>query len=98
MDTESPAVTTTEQGTKAIEEEAGEREATSGTEPVDLATEPKPPSFKLSAIFRGPAGVTAIVNGRFVQVGSKIEGAKVMKIGRHTVELELDGETLTIQM
>ena len=55
-------------------------------------------SFKLSAIILDHGGATAIINGRFVHVGSTINGAKVVKIGRHTVELKFNGRTITIQM
>ncbi len=68
------------------------------TAPTTTQAAPPPPSFKLSAVLRGSGGVTAIVNGRFVQVGSTIQGAKVISIDRHSVQLELDGETITIQM
>jgi hypothetical protein len=57
-----------------------------------------PRDYKLSAVMRGPDGATAIINGRFVQVGAVIRGAKVVKINRHTAELEIDGQTFTIQM
>ena len=69
------------------------------TTTAPTTTQPAPrPSFKLSAVLRGSRGVTAIINGRFVQVGSTIQGAKVISIDRHSVELELDGETITVQM
>jgi len=57
-----------------------------------------PRDYKLSAIMRGPEGATAIINGRFIQVGGVINQAKVVKINRHTAELEIDEQRFTIQM
>jgi len=54
--------------------------------------------FKLSAIMQGPYGATAIINGVFLKEGMTLDGAKVLKIGEYTVELELEGRKFVIQM
>jgi len=65
-----------------------------------LAAQPMPSAddFKLSAIIRGPDGATAIINGKFVKVGGDVKGATLIKLGRHTAELEIRGRRLVIQM
>jgi len=55
-------------------------------------------SFRLSAIMRGPQGATAIINGRFVEIGGMVNGAKLINVGRHTAELEYNHQRFTIQM
>jgi len=59
---------------------------------------PSAEDFKLSAIIRGPDGATAIINGRFVKIGGTVGGATLVKLGRHTAELEIHGHRLVIQM
>jgi hypothetical protein len=54
--------------------------------------------YSLTAVMRGPAGATAIINGQFVTVGDTLAGAEVVKVGRHSVELQVEGHTFTIQM
>jgi len=54
--------------------------------------------FKLSAIMQGSNGARAIINGVFVTVGMTLDGAKVVKIGDYTVEMEIEGRKFTIQM
>jgi len=54
--------------------------------------------YRLSAIVRGPDGATAIINGVFVQVGGKVGNATLVKLGRHTAELVVHGQKLTVQM
>jgi hypothetical protein len=46
----------------------------------------------LSGIVQQPGQSFASINGRFVRVGQSVEGAKVVKIERYAVEMELDGE------
>jgi len=54
--------------------------------------------FKLTAVMRGPEGATAIINGKSVRVGDTVGPAKVVKIDRYAVDLEVNGQTLTVQM
>ena len=54
--------------------------------------------FKLSAVVQGPEGGTAIINGRFVRIGEEIDSAKIISIGRYTVELEYEGERFTLKL
>ena len=68
-------------------------------------TAPTPPpmpqrsgAYKLSGIMAGPSGKTAIINGKFVNVGQTVDGAKIISIGQYTVELEIDGQSITIQL
>jgi len=56
-----------------------------------------PSAFKLSAIIDGPSGPTAIINGRFVQVGSTVYHAEVVRIARGAVQLRIDGQTYTLR-
>ncbi len=93
--------------TEAMEAESIEKQqaskapgdAQAEAEPVEKPRYSVPPrSYKLSAIMRGPAGTTAIINGKFVKVGATIDDAKILRIGQHSVELELNGRKFTIQM
>jgi len=54
--------------------------------------------LKVSSIMFGPRGGTAIINGLPVGVGETIGGAKVIKISRRTVEVEIDGRRATLRM
>jgi len=82
------------------------RLATAATSPTKTPPRPAPPpapkpresDFKLSGIMRGPDGTVAIINGRYVRVGQTVSGAKVVNIGRHSVELQAGGQRLIIQM
>ncbi|HUT61796.1 MAG TPA: AAA family ATPase [Phycisphaerae bacterium] len=51
-----------------------------------------PPGFELSGILGGPAGNWAIINGKMVGVGHTVNGARVVRIGPDTAEMELNGE------
>ena len=75
-----------------------EVETPSPKEPLAANAVPSTADFKLSAIVRGPDGATAIINGRFVKVGGTVSGATLVKLGRHTAELEVRGQKLLIQM
>jgi hypothetical protein len=54
--------------------------------------------FKLTGVLRGPDGATAIINGNFYSVGQTIDGAKVTRIGRYTVDLEIEGRRISLGM
>ena len=61
---------------------------------------PKPrlPRYKLNGIMQGPEGGCAIVNGQFVREGETIDGAKVVKIRRYDVHIDVQGERVTLRM
>jgi len=54
--------------------------------------------FALSAILYSPKRRVAVVNGRPVSEGERVNGATVRRIGRGRVELELDGEILRLTL
>jgi putative nucleotidyltransferase with HDIG domain len=68
--------------------------------PVETAkpAEPAPTVFKLNGIFYSATDPTAIVNGKSVQVGERVNGAKVIKITRADVILEVDGQWKVIAL
>jgi len=57
-----------------------------------------PARFKLSGIMQTFDGGTAIINGAFIRVGQSIDGATVIRIDQHMVELEADGQRFRIRM
>jgi len=66
------------------------------------APSPPPPldesKFKLSGVMMGPGGATAIINGQSVTQGETVDGAKVIRVSQHSVDLEVNGRRLTIRM
>ncbi len=69
-----------------------EKKPAAAAPPVDTS------HLKVSSIMFGPRGGTAIINGRPVGVGETVGGAKVIKISRRTVEVEIDGRRATLRM
>jgi hypothetical protein len=57
-----------------------------------------PSAFKVSAIIHGQDGATAIINGKFLKVGSVLDGATVTEITQYSVVLERNARKITIQM
>ena len=61
-----------------------------------------PPSrvidFKVSAIMQSRGGNVAIINGRPAETHSVVDGAKVVRIDRDSVNLEMNGETFSVYM
>jgi hypothetical protein len=55
-------------------------------------------TFRLSGIFVGPKGNSAVINDRRVYVGEQIDGAQLVTIDPHAVELELQGEKIKIEL
>ena len=51
---------------------------------------PSPPAFVLQAISQRDSHPIAIINDRLVKEGDRLAGARVVKIGAETVEIELD--------
>ena len=56
------------------------------------------PGFALSAILYSPSRRVAVVNGRPVSVGDKVNGARVRRIDRGEVQLELGGKVLKLTL
>ena len=54
--------------------------------------------YRLSGIMKGADGDVAIINGKFAGVGETVDGARVVNIRRHSVELDLDGQKIVVQM
>jgi len=55
-------------------------------------------NFKLSGIMSSPTGTIAIINGCHMRVGETIDGAKITGIRTHSVQLQIDGQTVTLRM
>lgn len=52
--------------------------------------------IELGGIMRGSDGNFAIINKRFVRVGQTVNNAKIIRIGDHSVEIELKGKRYLI--
>ena len=57
-----------------------------------------PPGMKLQGIFYRVSNPTALISGKTVAVGDKVEGAQVVKIGREEVTLQRAGETIVLTL
>jgi len=58
----------------------------------------QPELFRLSAIFCGPRGKRAVINDRHLEEGDEIDGARLVTIDTHAVELEMQGTTIKIEL
>jgi hypothetical protein len=70
--------------------------------PAPQAPKPAAPAFdpsryKLGGVVLGEEGETAILNGRLVQVGDTVDGAKVVKIAAKAVHLEIAGQVHVVR-
>ncbi len=54
--------------------------------------------YKLGGIMRADGENTAIINGLFLREGQTVDGATILRIERHTVELDVDGTRLVLRM
>lgn len=54
--------------------------------------------YKLGGIMKADGGTTAIVNGLFLREGQTVDGATIIRIEQHTVELEVDGKRVVLRM
>jgi len=63
--------------------------------PAELQYRSCPSDIVLSGVVSQPNGPLANINGRFVGVGDRVNGAKVVKIDSFAVEMELDGKRFT---
>ncbi|MCW8890101.1 MAG: hypothetical protein OQL20_05515 [Sedimenticola sp.] len=55
-------------------------------------------TLRLSGIFIGPGGNSAVINNRRVYVGEQIDGAQLVTIEPHAVELEQQGDRIKIEL
>jgi len=70
------------------------------------AQKPPPPpaqhaprgNYKLNGIMHGPSGPVAVINGYPVRTGEAIDGAKVVRIDRYSVILDIGGSRLIVRM
>lgn len=65
---------------------------------VPLVAEAEAPAFALKAIFFNGSRPSAIINSRIVYVGSRIDGQKVVDIGRTHVILQGESGTVRLEM
>jgi len=110
--TPQPAATTNSQAGTFADTTGAQAEATpptqdspgapGGQQTAATSRAVSPPSriidFKVSAIMQSRGGNVAIINGRPTETGSVVDGAKVVRISRYSVDLELNGETFSIHM
>ena len=54
--------------------------------------------YKLGGIMKADGEATAIVNGLFLREGQTVDGATLIRIEQHTVELEVDGKRVVLRM
>ncbi|MEW6303340.1 MAG: hypothetical protein AB1705_07715 [Verrucomicrobiota bacterium] len=68
--------------------------------PVPPAEPPKPefPTLKVQGIFYSKTRPTALINGKPVFIGDKVDGAKIIRIERDTVTVEFEGITKMVGM
>lgn len=62
------------------------------------ARKPLRKPFQLSSILIGKARKVAIINGRMLVIGDKIENAKVIKITKDRVKLLRNGKTINLKL
>ncbi|MDF1528044.1 MAG: hypothetical protein P1R74_02850 [Sedimenticola sp.] len=55
-------------------------------------------TFRLSGIFIGPGGNSAMINDRRVYIGEQIDGAQLITIDPRAVELDLQGDKIKIEL
>ena len=71
--------------------------ATAGPAPPP-ARKPDTTRFKLTGIMEGPGGGAAIINGYPIHLGEVIDEARLIRIDRHSVMLEVSGRRVRIRM
>jgi len=100
IDVQAPDAAARSQGSPAEPAARGEDASTAKGQaapaPPVVQYGPCPPGFRFTGAIRQPTGVFANVNGKFVRVGGTVSGAKVIKIGRSSVEMERDGRRFIV--
>jgi len=67
--------------------------------PTPAAPAPlNPEDFLLGAILRADRNSHALINNQLVGIGDRVNGAKVVEIGKYHVTIEKDGRRLTLRM
>ncbi len=64
--------------------------------PPTYAYVPCPPGFHFTGAVQQPNATFANINGRFVRVGGKVSGARVVKINASSVVLEREGKRFVV--
>lgn len=59
--------------------------------------QPEPPLFSLSGIAQAEDSYYAVINGKILQKGDRIQGAKIVAIGPDGVELMYKGERILLE-
>jgi hypothetical protein len=64
----------------------------------ETATEPdvRSPGLRLQAVYTGPKGEAALINGRMVSLGQRVSGALLRQVRTDGVLLERDGQTWVV--
>ena len=79
------------------DQQVSDEEKVSKTESNEIPDTSKQNSkYTLEGIVWDDKGALAIINGSMVKVGDMIEGGKVKKINKNSVEIEIDGKTQII--
>lgn len=66
---------------------------------IGIAEEIKePPEMKLSGVITGQGDSYAVINGKIIRVGAKIDGAKVISIEHNSVTYSFNDREYTIKM
>ena len=66
--------------------------------PLAAPAEDELAKFTVSSVVVSGKMATAIINGRVVGVGDTIDGAKILAITRHSIDLEINGHQATLRM
>ena len=59
---------------------------------------PATPKFKLQGIFYRPANPSAVINGKVVYIGDKVEQARVLAIEKDEVSIEYQGQKSVLSL
>ncbi len=76
----------------------GFRQTHIGGSPETMAPMFDANSLRLSGIFIGPDGNSAVINGRRLRIGDQIAGAQLVAIEPRLIELDLEGERIKIEL
>ncbi|PLX63652.1 general secretion pathway protein GspB [Sedimenticola selenatireducens] len=76
----------------------GFRQTHTGGSPETMASMFDANSIRLSGIFIGPDGNSAVINGRRLRIGDQIAGAQLVAIEPQLVELDLEGNRIKIEL
>ena len=81
-----------------VEQVARVEEPPAQKPPPPPAQHAPPGNYKLNGIMHGPSGPVAVINGYPVHIGEAIDGAKVVRIDRYSVILDIGGNRLVVRM